>query len=198
MGVLVEASACAKVSFLRRELPWTFGLRSKRPSTMGRSELISLTAYHDRTGLPAQKGSGCASKMGKGSSNESRGQSYATKWRRSPEKAASVLLVAGFAPSMTIACAFSTHSLGGFRSKPRAPLMLFLRCQGSGHPQRASFPADLFLSRPGYPGAAAAPCRAWVAAFLSRSRAADEELLALPPAPSHHSARPVGPDRRVA
>ena len=195
MGILAVGPARAKVSSLKRRLPWTSGLRSKQPSTMERSASISLKEYHDRTGLPAQKGSGCASKMGKGSSNESRGQSYATKWRRSPEKAASFLLVAGFAPSMTIACAFSTHSLGGFRSKPRAPLMLFLRCQGSGHPQRASFPADLFLSRPGYPGAAAAPCRAWVAAFLSGSHTIDEELSPLPPASSSHSARPVGSDR---
>ena len=53
--------------------------------------------------------------------------------------------------------------------------------------------AGLFLSWPisfhtGLPGAAAAPCTAWVLAFLSRSRAADEQLPPLPSAPSHHGA----------
>ena len=50
------------------------------------------------------------------------------------------------------------------------------------------FSAGVFLSRPGYPGVAAAPCRAWVPAFLSRGRAADEKFPPLPPAPSHHGA----------
>jgi len=70
--------------------------------------------------VTCQRGSGCASKMGRGSSNKSRGQSFATRSRRSPERAASVLLAPRFAPSMTIARAFSTRSLGGFGSKPRA------------------------------------------------------------------------------
>jgi predicted dienelactone hydrolase len=50
MGVVVGDLACAKLSSLRGGLPWTFGLQSKRPSIMGRSALISLTAFHDRTG----------------------------------------------------------------------------------------------------------------------------------------------------
>jgi hypothetical protein len=43
MGVVVGDLASAKVSTLQKGLPWTFGLRSKRPSIMGRSALISLT-----------------------------------------------------------------------------------------------------------------------------------------------------------
>lgn len=50
MGVVVGDLACAKVSSLRGGLPWTFGLQSKRPSIMGRSALISLTAFLDPTG----------------------------------------------------------------------------------------------------------------------------------------------------
>ena len=88
MGVIFVVAARAKVSSLRGGLPWTFGLRSKRPSKMGRSEFINLTAYHDRTGSPAQTGLCCSLKMGRGSSNSSRGQPFATRSRRSPERAA--------------------------------------------------------------------------------------------------------------
>ena len=50
MGVVVGDLACAKVSSLYGGLPWTYGLQSKRPSTTGRSALISLTAFLDHTG----------------------------------------------------------------------------------------------------------------------------------------------------
>lgn len=50
MGVVVGDLACAKVSSLYWGLPWTYGLQSKRPSTTGRSALISLTAFLDHTG----------------------------------------------------------------------------------------------------------------------------------------------------
>lgn len=50
MGVVVVVAARAKVSSLRVGLPWTYGLQSKRPSTTGRSALISLTAFHDPIG----------------------------------------------------------------------------------------------------------------------------------------------------
>ena len=50
MGVIFVVAARAKVSSLRGGLPWTFGLQSKRPSIMGRSALISLTAFHDPIG----------------------------------------------------------------------------------------------------------------------------------------------------
>ena len=50
MGVIFVVAACAKVSSLYGGLPWTYGLQSKRPSTTGRSALISLTAFLDHTG----------------------------------------------------------------------------------------------------------------------------------------------------
>ena len=50
MGVIFVVAARAKVSSLRVGLPWTYGLQSKRPSTTGRSALISLTAFLDHTG----------------------------------------------------------------------------------------------------------------------------------------------------
>ena len=142
MGVVVGGLACAKVSSLRRGLPWTFGLRSKRPSTTGRSVHISLTAYLDRTGSAAQTGSGCALRMGKGSSSRSRVQSSATKSRKSPEKAASARPVPRLASSMTIARAFMTRSLGGFGSKPRACAAV----PAMRGPRRC--PAGLFLRWP--------------------------------------------------
>jgi len=120
MGVFVVSLARAKVGSLRGRPPWTSGLRLKRPSTMGRSALINLTAYRDRTASPALKGLGCAWRMGRGLSGKSRGQSLATRSRRSPERAASVRLAPRFARSMTIARAFSTRSSAGFGSKPRA------------------------------------------------------------------------------
>ena len=55
MGVLFGTQVCGKVASLRRGLPWTYGLQSKRPLIMVRSVLISLTAFHDRTRRPAQK-----------------------------------------------------------------------------------------------------------------------------------------------
>jgi hypothetical protein len=81
--------------------------------------------------------------------------------------------------------------LGGFGSKRRAcaavPVMPVQRQAPEG-----LFAASLLLSRPGYPRVAAAPCRAWVPAFISGSRAADEKFPPRPPAPSHQCARPVG------
>ncbi len=139
MGDVVGTLAHAKVGSLGGGPPWTSGLRSKRPSTMGRSALISLTTYLDRTGSLAQRGSGCASRMGRGSSNKSRGQSFATRSRRSPERAAFALLAAGFAPSMTIAREFSTRSLAGFGSKPRASAAV------TAMPSQRPSPAGLFL-----------------------------------------------------
>ncbi len=50
MGAVVGDLACAKVVSLRGGLPWTFGLQSKRPSTTGKSALISLKAFLDPTG----------------------------------------------------------------------------------------------------------------------------------------------------
>ena len=72
MGVLVGALTRAKVSSLGGVLPWMTGLQLKRPLTVWRSALTSLAAFLDRTGSLAQKGSGCALRMGKGLSDKSR------------------------------------------------------------------------------------------------------------------------------
>ena len=66
------------------------------------------------------EGFGLRLEDGKGSLNKFRGQFFATRSRKSPERAASVPLAPRFARSMTIARAFSTRSSAGFGSKPRA------------------------------------------------------------------------------
>jgi len=150
MGVFVVSLARARVGSLRGRPPWTSGLRLKRPSTMGRSALTSLTEYLDRTGSPAQRGSGCASRKGRGLSGKSRGQSLATRLRRSPERAASVRLAPRFARSMTIARAFSTRSSAGFGSKPRACAAV-LAMRGQRRSPAGPFPRWRFSFQIGLP-----------------------------------------------
>ena len=198
MGVLVVSPAHAKVSSLRGGLPWTSGSRSKQPFNNGEKRIHQLEGISRPYRVTCLEGFGLRLEDGKRATEQIQRAILCdqveeiTRECRACPTCSRVRAIHDYRTRV-----FDTL-FGGLQSKPRAQIMLFLRCQGSGRPQRASFSAGFFRTRPGHPRAAADPCRAWVSAFLSGSRTTDEELSPLPPAPSYHFMRPVASDYRVA
>ena len=196
MGVLAVALAGAKISSLKSGLPWTSGLRLKQPFDNGEKRTRQLEGISRPYRVTCPEGFGLRLKNGKRVIEQ-------IQWAILCDQVEEITRESRACPTCSRVRAihdYRTRDLdtlfGGLRSKPCAPLTLFLRCQGSGRPQRASFSAGFFRSRPGHPGAIAAPSRAWVPAILSGSRTTDDELACLPPAPSYHCTRPVGSDCR--
>ena len=188
MGVVVGDLACAKLSSLRGGLPWTYGLRSKRPSTTGRSALISLTGISRPYRVTCPDGIGLRLEDGK----------------RIVEQIQRVILydqvdeiiresrVCPDCASVRAIHDYRTRDLDTLFGRVRVKAARLRRCscdaRSAAMPGGPISPLAYFFPDRATPEAAAATCGASVPAFLSRSRAADEKLPPLPSAPSHHGA----------